>query len=71
LDLEQLRAEFGIALDRFGGRANASLGKRRTYRYPARSGTLAMHDASAEGWKGDIRMLTEAYCQHPDNCQNI
>jgi hypothetical protein len=51
---EQLLAEFGIALDRFGGRASASFGKAQIVIRLA-TGHWHVQRVSSEGWKTAVR----------------
>ena len=48
---EQLLAEFGIALDRFGGRASASLGNGALIVIRLAAGHWHVQQVSPEGWK--------------------
>lgn len=47
---EQLLAEFGIALDRFGGRASASLGNDARVVIQLSTGRWHVQQVSPEGW---------------------
>jgi hypothetical protein len=51
---EQLLAEFGIALDRFGGRASVSLGSAQIVIRLA-TGHWHVQQVSSEGWKTAVR----------------
>jgi hypothetical protein len=48
---EQLLADFGIALDRFGGRASASLGNGALIVIRLAAGHWQVQQASPEGWR--------------------
>ncbi len=48
---EQLLSEFGIALDRFGGRASASLGNGALIIIRLAAGQWHVQQASSEGWR--------------------
>jgi hypothetical protein len=52
---EELLAEFGLALDRFGGRASASLGNDRLIIIRLAEGHWHVQQASPEGWKIAVR----------------
>jgi hypothetical protein len=52
---EHLMAEFGIALDRFGGRASASLGNGARVVIRPATGHWHVQQASPEGWKVAVR----------------
>ena len=52
---EHLLAEFGIALDRFGGRASASLGNGARVVIRLATGHWHVQQASPEGWKTAVR----------------
>ena len=52
---EQLLAEFGIALHRFGGRASASLGNGTLIVIRLAAGHWHVQQVSPEGWKIVVR----------------
>jgi hypothetical protein len=52
---EQLLAEFGIALDRFGGRGSASLGNGTVIVIRLAAGHWQVQQVSPEGWKIAVR----------------
>jgi hypothetical protein len=52
---EQLLAEFGIALNRFGGRATAPLGNDALIVIRLAAGHWHVHQVSPEGWKIAVR----------------
>jgi Protein of unknown function (DUF2786) len=52
---EQLLAEFGINLNRFGGRASASLGTDALILIQLATGQWQMQQTSATGWKIIVR----------------
>ena len=52
---EQLLAEFGMRLDRFGGRASASLGSDSRILIRLAASQWQVEQASATGWKLKIR----------------
>jgi Protein of unknown function (DUF2786) len=52
---EHLLAEFGIALDRFGGRASASLGNGALIVIRLAAGQWHVQHPSPEGWKIAVR----------------
>ena len=52
---EQLLAEFGIALERFGGRASASLGNGALIVIRLAAGHWHVQQASPGGWKIAVR----------------
>jgi hypothetical protein len=52
---EHLLAEFGVALDRFGGRASASLGNGALIVIRLAVGHWHVQHASPEGWKIAVR----------------
>jgi uncharacterized protein DUF2786 len=52
---ELLMAEFGIALNRFGGRASASLGNSARVVIRLATGHWHVEQASPEGWKIAVR----------------
>jgi hypothetical protein len=70
---EQMLADFGIALDRFGARASASPRQRFAYHYPPRSGALAraaivvrrLETYSPRFWLECLRVYLAKYASQP------